>query len=301
MKVIRADVLGFCGGVRRAVKAAEEALEQNTDGRVYTLGPLIHNPVALNELARRGLRILVPSAFDSLKGQDTVLIRAHGVQPSIEAELRSKCKSVINATCPLVTQSQKRAAAFAEKGYTIVFAGDKNHGEVVGIQGYAEEAAKAAGKTGEFLLIRTADEARALFAEAKPVCADGSERKFVLLSQTTFSIKEWESICSVMQEKIPGIEIFSTICPATHERQDALVRLCAQVDGVIVIGGKNSSNTNRLFTRAQKLCSSAALIETADEIPPEFYQLETVGITAGASTPDSVIDAVEKRLLSQGK
>ena len=300
MKVIRADVLGFCGGVRRAVTAAEQALAQNTDGRVYTLGPLIHNPVALNELARRGLHVLVTSAFDSLERQDTVLIRAHGVPPSMESDLRARCKAVINATCPLVTQSQKRAAAFAEKGYTIVFAGDKNHGEVVGIQGYAEEAAAAAGKKCEFLLIRTADEARSLFADGKPVNADGSERRVVLLSQTTFSIKEWEVICTVMQKKIPGIEICSTICPATHERQDALVRLCGLVDGVIVIGGKNSSNTNRLFTTAQKLSPRAALIETADEIPPEFYQMKTVGISAGASTPDSVIDSVEDRLLSQG-
>ncbi|MBQ7158054.1 MAG: 4-hydroxy-3-methylbut-2-enyl diphosphate reductase [Treponema sp.] len=291
MKVIRADVLGFCGGVRRAVTAAEKALNENKSGTVYTLGPLIHNPVALNELASRGLRVLVPSAINTLVAEDTVLIRAHGVSPSMENELRSKCKSVINATCPLVTQSQKRAAAFAEKGYTIVFAGDKNHGEVVGIQGYAEEAAAAAGKTCEFLLIRTAEEARELFVSEKP-------EHVVLLSQTTFSIKEWESICAVLQEKIPTIEIFSTICPATHERQDALVRLCAHVDGVIVIGGKNSSNTNRLFTTAQKLCAHAALIETADEIPSEFYQLQTVGITAGASTPDSVIDAVENLLLN---
>lgn len=292
MTIIRADVLGFCGGVRRAVTAAEKALKENTVGTVYTLGPLIHNPVALNELAARGLRVLVPSAIGTLSCDDTVLIRAHGVSPSMEQELRSKCNAVINATCPLVTQSQKRAASFAEKGYTIIFAGDKNHGEVVGIQGYAEEAALAAGRTCEFLLIRTADEARSLFAEKKPSHA-------VLLSQTTFSIKEWDAICAVLTEKIPGIEIYSTICPATHERQDALMRLCGQVDGVIVIGGKNSSNTNRLFTTAQKLCAHAALIEIADEIPAEFFGLKTVGITAGASTPDNVIADVEKRLLGK--
>ena len=293
MKVIRADVLGFCGGVRRAVTAAEKALNENKGGRVYTLGPLIHNPVALNELARRGLKVLVPSAIESLSAEDTVLIRAHGVAPRMEADLREKCRTVINATCPLVMQSQKRAADCAEKGYAIVFAGDKDHGEVVGIQGYAEAAAQTAGKKCEFLLIRSAEEAKNLFSSSIP-------EKVVLLSQTTFSIKEWEAICAVMQEKVPGIEIFSTICPATHERQEALTRLCAQVEGVIVIGGKNSSNTNRLFTTAQKLCAHAALIETAAEIPEDFFSLENVGITAGASTPDSVIDAVESILL-QGK
>lgn len=294
MTIIRADVLGFCGGVRRAVTAAEKALEENSMGTVYTLGPLIHNPVALNELAARGLRVLVPSAIDSLLPADTVLIRAHGVPPSMEQELREKCQSVVNATCPLVTQSQKRAASFAEKGYTIVFAGDRNHGEVVGIQGYAEEAARAVGKACDFRLIRTAEEAAALFPA-------GFSGHVVLLSQTTFSIKVWDAVCSVLKAQIPSIEIFNTICPATHERQEALIRLCSQVDGVIVIGGKNSSNTNRLFTTAQKLCGHAALIETADEIPDEFYRLGTVGLTAGASTPDNVIDAVEEKLLSRGE
>lgn len=281
--------MGFCSGVRRAVTAAEKALGENHAGTVYTLGPLIHNPIALNELAARGLRVLVPQAIEKLTADDTVLIRAHGVPPSMETNLREKCKTVINATCPLVTQSQKRVAGFAEKGYTIIFAGDKNHGEVVGIQGYAEEAARANGKKYDFRLIRTADEARKLFS-------DGVPQKAVLLSQTTFSIKEFNAISALLKEKNSRIEIFNTICPATHERQDALIRLCAQVDGIIVIGGKNSSNTNRLYVTAQKFCKSAALIEVADEIPSSFYALETVGLTAGASTPDSVIDAVEKRL-----
>lgn len=301
MTVIRADILGFCAGVRRAVQSAEKALSANKSGTVYTLGPLIHNPVALHELASRGLRVLVPSAIPTLQKNDTVLIRAHGVPPSMEAELRTRCDTVINATCPLVTQSQKRAADFAARGYTIVFAGDKNHGEVVGIQGYAEEAAHKNGKNADFRLIRSAQETESLFAGGAPTASDGTARNVVLLSQTTFSIKEWDAICAVLTRRVPSIEIYSTICPATHERQDALVRLCAHVDGVIVIGGKNSSNTNRLFTTAQKLCARAALIETADEIPDDFYALKTVGLTAGASTPDNVIDAVEKKLSGQAR
>ena len=300
MNIIRADVLGFCGGVRRAVTSAQKALDENKAGTVYTLGPLIHNPVALNELASRGLKVLVPSAIPALQKNDTVLIRAHGVPPSMESDLRRHCDTVINATCPLVTQSQKRAADFASQGYTIVFAGDKNHGEVVGIQGYAEEAARAHGLVCDFRLIRSADEAAALCTSGAFKAPGGAPQKIVLFSQTTFSIKEWDAICAVLKENVPAIEVYRTICPATHERQDALVRLCAQVDGVIIIGGKNSSNTNRLFATAQKRCRRAALIETADEIPADFYDLQTVGITAGASTPDNVIAAVEKRL-SQGR
>ena len=290
MNIIRADILGFCAGVRRAVNAATKALDENEgNGTVYTLGPLIHNPVALKELADRKLKVLVPSAIHTLTSDDTVLIRAHGVPPQMEEDLHKTGAAVINATCPLVTKSQERAAEFARNGYTIVFAGDKNHGEVVGIEGHAEAAAKASGIECSFILVRTADEARNLFSDSVP-------QKVVLLSQTTFSIKAFEEIGTVLKEKIPHIEIYSTICPATHERQDALVRLCAEVDGVIVIGGKNSSNTNRLYTTAEKLCAHVALIETADEIPAEFYALKKVGLTAGASTPDSVIDAVENKL-----
>lgn len=289
MHIIRADVLGFCGGVRRAVTAAEKALSENKGGTVYSLGPLIHNPVALSELAVRGLHVLDLSAIGTVTRHDTVLIRAHGVSPAVAGALREKTDAVIDATCPLVTQSQRRAADFAAKGYTIVFAGDKNHGEVVGVQGCAEAAARANGLPCDFRLIRSADDAEALFA-------DGAPAHVVLLSQTTFSIQSWDAICAALAKKIPSLELCSTICPATHERQDALVRLCARVDGVVVIGGRSSSNTNRLLATAQKHCTRAALIETADEIPGPFYGLRTVGITAGASTPDSVIDAVESRL-----
>lgn len=297
MTVIKADILGFCAGVRRAVSSAEKALDERVQeqaalpeserGSVYTFGPLIHNPVALSELSARGLSVLHPVDIPKLTARDTVLIRAHGVPPATDRALRETGAAVINATCPLVTQSQKRAADFAGKGYTIIFAGDKNHGEVVGIQGYAEEAARKQNRECRFLLVRTAEEAASL----------GVSGKCVLLSQTTFSIKEFERISEVLREHIPEIEIYSSICPATHERQDALKKLCTEVDGVLVIGGKNSSNTNRLYTTAAKLCKHAALIETAAEIPDAFFTLETVGITAGASTPDSVIDAVESKLL----
>ncbi len=291
MKIIRADILGFCSGVRRAVNAAVAALDENISGQVYTLGPLIHNPVALEKLAKRNLKVLDNSDFDILKTEDTVLIRAHGVPPEIEEQIGKRGSKVVNATCPLVTMSQKRAAGFAQKGYTIIFAGDKNHGEVIGIQGYAEEAARKNGVSMQFILIRTAQEAAALFNNCdKP-------KNAVLLSQTTFSITAFDEISKVLKGKLPALEIVSSICPATHERQDALIRLCEQVDGVIVIGGKNSANTNRLYTTAKKLCKHAALIETKDEIPDNFFGLNSVGITAGASTPDDVIEEVEHKLL----
>lgn len=297
MKVVRAKILGFCAGVRRAVVAAEKALDENK-GQVYTLGPLIHNPVALNKLAERNLKILVESKIPLLNSQDTVIIRAHGVPPETEEAIREKGVNVVNATCPLVTKSQKTAAEYASRGYVIFFAGDKNHGEVIGIEGYAREGAKAAGKPLHFLLIKDVEELKHSIMELSSQKILSSDSKIVLLSQTTFSIKMFDNLQAELKSSFPNAEVISSICPATHERQDSLVELCEKVDGIIVIGGKNSANTNRLFATAQKLCKKAVLIETPEEIPSEFFELEIVGITAGASTPDDTIDAVEARLKS---
>ena len=297
MKVVRAKILGFCAGVRRAVVAAEKALDENK-GQVYTLGPLIHNPVALNKLAERNLKILVESKIPLLNSQDTVIIRAHGVPPETEKAIREKGVNVVNATCPLVTKSQKTAAEYASKGYVIFFAGDKNHGEVIGIEGYAREGAKATGKPLHFLLIKDVEELKHSIRELSSQKILSSDSKIVLLSQTTFSIKMFDNLQAELKSSFPNAEVISSICPATHERQDSLVELCEKVDGIIVIGGKNSANTNRLFATAQKLCKKAVLIETPEEIPSEFFELEIVGITAGASTPDDTIDAVEARLKS---
>lgn len=297
MKVVRAKILGFCAGVRRAVVAAEKALDENK-GQVYTLGPLIHNPVALNKLAERNLKILVESKIPLLNFQDTVIIRAHGVPPETEKAIREKGVNVVNATCPLVTKSQKTAAEYASKGYVIFFAGDKNHGEVIGIEGYAREGAKATGKPLHFLLVKDVEELKHSIRELSSQKILSSDSKIVLLSQTTFSIKMFDNLQAELKSSFPNAEVISSICPATHERQDSLVELCEKVDGIIVIGGKNSANTNRLFATAQKLCKKAVLIETPEEIPSEFFELEIVGITAGASTPDDTIGAVEARLKS---
>ena len=298
MKVVRAKILGFCAGVRRAVVAAEKALDENK-GQVYTLGPLIHNPVALNKLAERNLKILVESKIPLLNSQDTVIIRAHGVPPETEKAIREKGVNVVNATCPLVTKSQKTAAEYASKGYVIFFAGDKNHGEVIGIEGYAREGAKDAGKPLHFLLVKDVEELKHSIMELSSQKILSSDSKIVLLSQTTFSIKMFDNLQAELKSSFPNAEVISSICPATHERQDSLVELCEKVDGIIVIGGKNSANTNRLFATAQKLCKKAVLIETPEEIPSEFFELETIGITAGASTPDDTISAVERKLKAE--
>ena len=269
-------------GVRRAVETAELACIENPDKKIFTLGPLIHNNSALEALSEKGVNVLKEDASDFVSdGQSVVIVRAHGVPPQIMENLKKKGVTVIDATCPRVLSSQKRAADYAGKGYTVFLAGDKNHGEVAGISGYA----RASG--ADCIVIEHKEDAEAV----KYV-----PEKSVLLSQTTISRSEYDAIAAVLKAKNANLVVLNTICPATDERQNALIELCKDVDGILVIGGRHSANTKRLLRTAQELCAHSALIETAKEIPVEFFTLNRVGLTAGASTPDFVIDSVESAL-----
>ena len=282
MTVLSAKVMGYCMGVRRAVDAALKALEENEN--VYSLGPLIHNQTVLDLLSSKGLGIIEESQIDSLKENSTVIIRAHGVPPKVLDALKNRNCNVIDATCPRVVASQRNVQKYSELGYTVILAGDKNHGEVIGIAGYA-------GK--DFYLVQNSDEAKSLADNF-----DGKSKAF-LLSQTTFSPVEFECIGKEFQHKFSEFKVMNTICSATKERQDALVELCPSVDGVLVVGGKNSANTRRLYQIACKYCSKVLLIENAAQITDDFLALERIGITAGASTPDVVIDGVKTRLFGK--
>ena len=290
MEVRRAAIMGFCMGVRRAVEKASQALEGEADlgraglrGKVYSLGPLIHNPTVLSGLEGRGLRVLPPDAasLPDLRGA-SVVIRAHGATPRVVEALQEAGARVIDATCPKVHLSQRRAREWSKKGYGIVIAGDRNHGEVTSISSFSQ---------GPVFVVQSAEEAGGL--ALPPRC--------VLIAQTTFSPSEFDRISQVLRGRLPGLVVFNSICSATMERQDALVELAEGVDGIIVIGGKSSANTRRLYERAQGLVPLADLIEDASMVREEFFSLERVGITAGASTPEAVIRAVEDRLLEGGR
>ncbi|MBQ0003479.1 MAG: 4-hydroxy-3-methylbut-2-enyl diphosphate reductase [Treponema sp.] len=280
MKVIKADTLGYCMGVRRAVESAEVALKEYHDKKVYSLGPLIHNPTALEELSKKGLNIIEEKDIENLDSSSVVIIRAHGVSPEIKNKLVSKNVSIIDATCPRVTVSQNRVAEYSKEGYDVILSGDRGHAEVEGIKGFCK---------GNFYCVQNLEEMTVLVNSTK-------FEKCLLLSQTTFSEVEFGKIAELAQKKIPSVKIINTICPATRERQEALERLCQKVEGIIVIGGRHSANTLRLYQKAAGYVKNAIHIETADEIPPEFKMLNTIGITAGASTPDSVIKSVENSL-----
>ena len=291
MKIIRAKVLGFCFGVRRAVDLAEQALagagslslSKGQPERVYSLGPLIHNEAALADLEARGLCTVQESQINTIPNDSTVIIRAHGVAPQVTAALEEKGCKIIDATCPRVKASQKMVERYTSASDYVIITGDKNHGEMIGIAGFAGH---------NFVQIQNADEAAALDIP-------GSDKiNVILMSQTTYSIKEFQKIQEILTTKFKNITVMNTICPATSERQTALQELCSQVEGVLVIGGKSSANTRRLYQIAAENCQHAAHIQTAADIPQEFFKLQSVGITAGASTPDNIIEEVQSVIAS---
>ncbi len=288
MEVIRANVLGFCFGVRRAVDLAEKALneshEKSSFQKVYSLGPLIHNEATLKRLEKKGLQTVQENDIHLIPNDSVVIIRAHGVGPNVISELEKKNCKIIDATCPRVKASQKMVERYTHQNDYVVLTGDKNHGEVIGIAGYAGD---------NFSLIQDLSEAQNFSLPCDSECENANSHKnIILLSQTTFSPKEFEKIEDVFKNKFQNLAVMNTICPATNERQEALIELCKQVDGVLVIGGKNSANTTRLYQTALANCKNAAHIQSSQDIPKDYFQLEKVGITAGASTPDSIIEEV---------
>lgn len=283
LHIIRAEVMGYCMGVRRAVEAAERALVESPVRPVYTYGPLIHNPQAIHALEEKGV-IILGSGFTPLPADfagASVVIRAHGVPPDERESLQSRNAVFVDATCPRVQASQKQARQWHERGYTVILAGDKNHGEITGIAGYAPLS----------IVVENARDAAALGEQLS-----GWPEKAVLISQTTIKESEFDAIAAELTVHIPDLVLLSAICSATQQRQKALETLASSVDGIIVVGGRNSANTLRLFSTAQQLCPHAWHIETPEELPEQAFTLSRIGITAGASTPDSIIDAVEQAL-----
>ena len=302
MKIIRAKVLGFCMGVRRAVTMTGEALsaaaENIPEGRIYTLGPLIHNPQVLSFFAKRGVKVLKEKELFSgsvhlFKGV-SVIIRAHGVSPDAEQKLREQGARIIDATCPRVKVNQKIALALAEKGYTIFLAGEKEHAEIKGIYGFVKDS--------NCIIVGDPDEAN--WAANKLRRSGNCPAETALIGQTTISGDEYLSIADAIKKHFPNLEVKNTICDATRDRQDALRELCSSVDAVVIAGGKESANTQRLLSIAQDYGKESWLVETASDLPPALLHLpnaelavKKIGLGAGASTPDSVIDEIEHALL----
>ncbi|ASW42723.1 4-hydroxy-3-methylbut-2-enyl diphosphate reductase [Clostridium isatidis] len=272
-KVLLAENAGFCFGVQRAVEEAIK-IQKQYNKKIYTLGPLIHNNDVVNYLEENNIFAIDYNEIDQLEQDDVIVIRSHGVTKKVIEDLENRGLIVVNATCPYVTNIQKKVNKFSEKGYNIVILGDKKHPEVIGINGWCNDSA-----------IITKDGS---FDEKLP-------NKICVVSQTTEKQENWKNTVTNLSLKSKEVLAFNTICQATEVRQKSADNLSKIVDTMIVIGGRNSSNTTKLYEIAKKNCSNTIHIENAKELTKEFIESnkgKKVGITAGASTPDWIIKEV---------
>lgn len=279
MRVIRAATAGFCMGVGLALKKLERALAENTAGRrVRTLGPIIHNPQVLSHFAALGVERLDDPA--QAGANDYALIRAHGVSLEVERALRRNCAQVEDATCPKVKKAQLAIAKATAAGSRLLLFGEAKHPEVIGLVSYARHGA---------LVFESREELRQL----DPTPGE----RWVLASQTTQDREIFDDIAASLAAKLPGLAILSTICDATRQRQAEALAIAARVDVMVVAGGRESGNTRRLAALARGSGIDAFHVESADELHEKDFRGKTIaGLTAGASTPGHIIDAVEKWL-----
>jgi 4-hydroxy-3-methylbut-2-enyl diphosphate reductase len=249
---------------------------------VYTLGALIHNPQVLESLRTRGVETLDADRLPPRLAGAAVIIRAHGVTPAVERELETRGATLLDATCPKVKAVQMKAQALVEAGYTVFLAGEREHSEIRGIQGYAPSC----------VIVGNAADAASV---AAAIYADAPSAKTALLGQTTIPYETYQRIGEAIRRAFPALEIIDTMCGATRDRQNALQELCAITDAIIVVGGRDSANTRHLFDLAHSAGKPAWLVESAAEVAALASTLrgfERVGLSAGASTPDSLIKEI---------
>lgn len=271
MRVMRAEHAGACYGVQRALDMALAATDQA--GEATTLGPLIHNPIVVADLARRGAS--VAESLDDI-GTHTVIIRSHGVMPSVRAELADRGFAVVDATCPHVARAQTAAADLAEGGCRVLVVGENDHPEVAGLAACVLEAG---GKVD--------------VVSAPEDIPDGLYDPIGVVVQTTQRRENLDAIVEALHERGLNPRVKNTICSATSQRQGTAADLASQVDAMVVIGGRNSSNTTRLAEICSAQCPRTFHIESVEELDASlFASTDTVGVTAGASTPEDQIASV---------
>lgn len=268
MKVVRAKHAGVCYGVERALTMAQDAMGRGGD--VYSLGSLIHNPKVVADLAAGGLQV-AEEPEDVQSG--SVIIRSHGVEPQVVEDLQGRGLNVVDATCPHVAKAHRSADAFREQGGSVVIIGRATHPEVRGISAHA--GAKA-------VVVADVDE-----------LPDELEEPVGVLIQTTESASKLDAVVEALRQR--GIEpnVKNTVCFATRQRQDAAAELADEVDAIVIVGGKNSSNTTHLYEICLEHCPKSYFVESPDELEEAWFEgCQVVGVTAGASTPDDQISAV---------
>ena len=277
-----AKTAGFCFGVNRAVETVYKLLDE--DKTVCTLGPIIHNPQLVEELGRKGVRII--DAPEDAKAGETVVIRSHGVGKAIYDKLKEKNISYVDVTCPFVLKIHRIVEKESLAGNHIIIIGDKDHPEVQGICGWCQ---------GPYTVIRNKEEAE-VFVPPKG-------KKISIVSQTTFNYNKFKELVEILCKKrydnsVLNIgDILNTICNATEERQREAKNIAGEVDTMLVVGGRHSSNTQKLFEICKKECGNTYYIQTPVDLDSEmFHHSSYVGITAGASTPKKIIEEVQEHV-----
>lgn len=265
---------GFCFGVKRAVDLVYEDAKKGGD--IYTYGPIIHNEEVVGDLENKGVRVInSPEEIDNLKS-GTIIIRSHGVSKDIYDRMINNGLNVIDATCPFVKKIHNIVSEESNKGNVIVIVGNKDHPEVQGIKGWSN---------GETYIIDSKEEIdKITINNGKKVC---------VVAQTTFNFNKFKELVEILTKRVYDIIAVNTICNATKERQTEAKSLALESDAMIVIGGRHSSNTQKLYQICKSECDNTMYIQTLDDLViDELTSVRSVGITAGASTPNNIIEEV---------
>ena len=280
MKVIKAKTAGFCFGVKRAVDTVYEQVEKCGGRQIYTYGPIIHNEEVVKDMDRKGVTVLrSEEELDALE-DGIVIIRSHGVEKRIYDKLNARGIGIVDATCPFVKKIHDIVSEQSAQGKYIVIIGNPEHPEVRGIRGWAGERA---------CVIQNSD-------DAENFSPDKNE-KICIVSQTTFNYNKFKDLVEIISEKSYYVSVLNTICNATKERQSEAESIAETVDAMIVIGDKHSSNTQKLFEICRKACNNTYYIQTLGDLDlNQLGSVETVGITAGASTPNNIIEEVQNNV-----
>ena len=281
MNVELAKTAGFCFGVKRAVDTVYQQIEQYRGEKIFTYGPIIHNEEVIKDLRSHGVEVLNDEEELKTADADVVVIRSHGVAKYIYDILEERGITCVDATCPFVKKIHKIVAEKSTEGAYIVIVGNGEHPEVQGIRGWAGE---------QVTVVQTAEDAERFELPDK-------DQKVCIVAQTTFNYNKFKELVEIISKKRYDIVVLNTICNATKERQTEARQIAARVDAMVVIGDKRSSNTQKLFEICKEECLNTYYIQTLDDLDiNQLRSVESVGITAGASTPNKIIEEVQNNV-----
>ena len=273
MEVRIAENAGFCFGVKRAMNMAWDELENKNGNKVYSLGPLIHNKQAVDKYKEKGL--LEMDSLDKVPNDSKLIIRSHGVAEDVYVQSKSKNMDIVDTTCPFVKKIHEIVKEFSNNGYKIIIVGNATHPEIVGINGWCNN---------EAFVVNSEEE-----VDNIPF---NNDDKYCVVSQTTANLEHFDKIVEKINSKTNNLTVKNTICFATKERQLSATDLAKEVDCMVVIGGKHSSNTQKLVNICKNIVPTFS-IETKEELQKDMFEgFKVAGVTAGASTPDWIIDEV---------